>query len=47
MYCYEPDGAGKGFKLMVSVQLLDICYNTLGGMIGGVMFWLIRLIRKQ
>ena len=28
-------------------QLSDICYNTLGGMIGGVMFWLIRLIRKQ
>ena len=28
-------------------QLSDICYNTLGGMIGGVMFWIIRLIRKQ
>ena len=28
-------------------QLSDICYNTFGGMIGGVMFWIIRLIRKQ
>ena len=28
-------------------QLSDICYNTLGGMIGGVMYWIIRLIRKQ
>ena len=28
-------------------QLSDICYNTLGGMIGGVMFWIIRLIGKQ
>lgn len=28
-------------------QLSDICYNTLGGMIGGVMFWITMRIKIQ
>lgn len=27
-------------------QISDLCYNTLGGMIGGIMCWIVGLIRK-
>lgn len=50
-------GAGFLFTLAIETmqlmlrlgtfQLSDICYNTLGGMIGGVMFWIFGMIRKR